>query len=100
MGLMKFLRIIIDSYRIYMQHLANLAEDNCYSAKKRNKFAGWYQQWTETCIPLMVCLSLEVLQSAKLLSKTFRSENVDMVDIVTYATQMKKQLERIERKDF
>ena len=83
-----------------MQNLANLAEDNCYPVKERNKFAGWYKKWTETHIPLMTCLSLEVLQPAKLLSKTFQNENVGMVDVITYITQMKKQLKRIERKDF
>ena len=83
-----------------MQHLANLVEDNSYSAKERNKFAGWYKKWTEARILLMVCLSLEVLQPAKLLSETFQNKNVDMVDIVTYISQTKKQLKRIERKDF
>ena len=48
----------------------------------------------------MVCLSLEMLQPAKLLSKTFQNENVDVVDVVIYISQTKKQLERIERKDF
>ena len=94
------LEVIIDKYRIYMQHLANLAEANSYSAKERNKFAGWYKQWTEAHILLMVCLSLEVLQPAKLLSKTFQNKNVDMVDVVTYISQTKKQLKRIGRKDF
>ena len=61
-----------------MQHLANLAEDNSYPAKERNKFAGWYQKWREARIPLMFCLSLEVLQPGKL-SKTLQTENVDMV---------------------
>ena len=93
------LEVIIDKYRIYMQHLANLAEDNSDHEKERNKFAGWYKKWTEARIPLMVCLSLEMLQPAKLLSKTFQNENVDMVDVVTYISQTKKQLERIEREE-
>ena len=48
----------------------------------------------------MVCFSSEVLQPAKLLSETFQNENVDMVDVVTYISQTKKQLKRMERKDF
>lgn len=54
---------------------------------------------TEAPNPLMVCLCLEVLQPPKLLSKTFQNENVDMVDVVTYISQTKKQLERIEREE-
>ena len=83
-----------------MQDLANLAEHNSYPVKGRNKFAGCYKKWTKVCIPLMVCLSLEVLQPTKLLSKTFQNENEDMIDVVTYISQMIKQLKRIEKKDF
>ena len=39
-----------------MQHHTNLAEDNSYTAKERNKFVGWYNKWTE------VWLSLKVLE--------------------------------------
>ena len=52
------LEVIIDKDRIYMQHLANVAEDNFYPAKERNKFASWYKKWTQAHIPLMVCLFL------------------------------------------
>ena len=48
----------------------------------------------------MVCLSLKVLQPAKLLSKTIQKEIVDMVDVINYLSQMKKQLEKTERKNF
>ena len=82
-----------------MQHLANLAEDNSYPAKEINTFASWYNV-DSSCIPLMVCLSLKVLQPAKLLSKTFQKEIVDMVDVINYLSQMKKQLEKTERKNF
>ena len=41
-----------------------------------------------------------MLQPAKLLSKNFQNKNVDMVDVVTYISQTKKQLKRIKRGDF
>ena len=50
------LEVIIDKDRIYMQHLANVAEDNSYPSKERNQFASWYKKWTQAHIPLMVCL--------------------------------------------
>ena len=55
-----------------MQHLTNFAEDNSYPAKEM--FAGWYKKWSEARIPLMVCLSLEVLQQAKLLQKLSKTK--------------------------
>ena len=42
------LEVIIDTYRIYLQHLANLTRDNSYPAKERNKFAGWYKKCRST----------------------------------------------------
>ena len=41
------------------------------------------------------------ITASKIVAKTFQNKNVDMVDVVTYISQTKKkQLERIERKDF
>ena len=41
------------------------------------------------------------ITATKIVAKTFQNKNVDMVDVVTYISQTKKkQLERIERKDF
>ena len=51
-------------------------------------------------IPVLVCLALEVLSPAKILSKTFQNEDVDPVATVSLLNQVKQQLRRIERKDF
>ena len=64
---------------MYMQHLENLIEDQSYSSLERAKFKGWHTKWMHARIPLLVCLGIEVLSSAKLLSKTFQSEDVDVV---------------------
>ena len=34
------------------------------------------------------------------MSKTFQNENMDIVDVIIYINQTKKQLKRIEREDF
>ena len=36
------LEFVIDIYGIYMQHIANQAEKNCYPQKDPNKFKHWY----------------------------------------------------------
>ena len=66
--------MIIDKYGMYMQHL-----DQSYSSLERAKFKGWHTKWMHVRIPLLVCLSIEVLSPAKLLSKTFQSEDVDAI---------------------
>ena len=70
----------MDKHGIYMQHLANLAEDKSYSQKDHSKFKHWYQKWTCSGIPILVSLSIEVLTPAKILFKTFQSEDVDSVE--------------------
>ena len=66
--------MIIDKYGMYMQHL-----DQSYSSLEQAKFKGWHTKWMHVRIPLLVCLSIEVLSPAKLLSKTFQSEDVDAI---------------------
>ena len=63
-----------------MQHIANLAEDSSYPQKYQNKFRHWYQKWTPDRIPILCSLAIEVLNPAKLLPKTFQSEDVDYVE--------------------
>ena len=94
------LKLIVDKYGIFMQHLANLAENKSYPAKERSKFKGWYEKWTMARIPLMACLSIELLAPAMRLSKTFQSEDVDFVSVSMLLDQSKKQMRRLERKDF
>ena len=90
----------MDKYGIYMQHIANLVEDKSYPQKERNKFKHWYQKWTCSKIPILVSLATEVLTPAKILSKTFQSEDVDSVETEGLIKQTKQSLSRIQRKEF
>ena len=83
-----------------MQHLGSLIEDRSYSSLDRAKFKGWHTKWTKAIIPLLACLSIELLAPAKILSKTFQLEQVDVVVTVGAIEQAKGQLARIERKGF
>ena len=94
------LDVIVDKYGIFMQHLENLTEDKSYPSKERAKFKGWHQKWTNARIPLLACLSIEVLAPARILSKIFQAEEVDVVAVGHNLQKTKQQLDRIERKDF
>ena len=80
-----------------MQHIANLAEENSYSQKDRNKFNHWYQKWTSGPFPIVCSLAIEVLGPAKLLSKTFQSED-DSMEAQAHVSQTKQNLARIRGK--
>ena len=76
------LDIIIDKYGILMQHLESLSQDNSYPTKERAKFKGWLIEWTQARIPLLAWVSVEVLAPAKILSRSFQLDNVNVVQIV------------------
>ena len=90
------LDLIIDKYGLLMQHLENLSEDKSYPAKERKTFKGWYNKWTKARIPLLACVSVEVLAPAGILSKAFQSEDIDVVTTDSLLSQCKLQLQRIE----
>ena len=83
-----------------MQHLENLSEDKSYPGKERQTFKGWYNKWTNARIPLLACVSVEVLAPAGILSKAFQSEDIDVVATDSLLSQCKLQLQRIEQKPF
>ena len=92
--------MIIDKYGMYMQHLESLIEDRSYSSLERAIFKGWHTKWTHAQVPLLVCLSIEVLSPAKLLSKTFQSEDVNTACTASLFEQSRQQLSRIGHKDY
>ena len=94
------LDLIIDKYGLLMQHLENLSEDKSYPAKERQTFKGWYNKWTKARIPLLACVSVEVLAPAGILLKAFQSKDIDVVATDSLLSQCKLQLQRIERKPF
>ena len=64
--------VIICKYAI--SNITNLAEDNSYHKKDRNKFSHWYQKWASGRILILCSLAIEVLSPGKLFSKTFQTK--------------------------
>ena len=85
---------------IYMQHLEHMCEDKTFSSEDRSKFKGWIRKWTDARLPLLVALFIEVLSPAKLLSKCFQDDSIDVVGSVASIKRIKEQLQRIEIKPF
>ena len=51
-------------------------------------------------IPILACVAIELLAPAKILSKTFQSEDVDLVPAKSLHNQAKKGLKRIRKREF
>ena len=80
-----------------MQHLESLSEDKSYQLKERAACKGWCM---EACIPILACVSVEILAPAKILSKPFQSEDIDVVQVENVLKGCKTQLSRVQCKLF
>ena len=55
-----------------------MAEDKSYQSPDRAKFKGWLKKCAAR-IPLLVLFYIEILTPAKILSKCFQTEVIDVV---------------------
>ena len=94
------LQLLVDKFGLYLQHLQTMSEDKSFKAADRQKFKGWLRKWQQARIPLTACLFIELLSPAKALSLAFQDDEIDIVATVGRIATAKKQLERLERKDF
>ena len=83
-----------------MQHLQTMSEDKSYKSADRQKFKGWLRKRQQARIPLLACLFVEILSLTKLLSLAFQDNNIDTVSSIQRLETAKKQLARLERKNF
>ena len=83
-----------------MQHLESLSEDKSYQLKERAASKGWLIKWMEARIPILACVSVEILAPAKILSKPFQSEDIDVVQVENVLKGCKTQLSRAQCKLF
>ena len=94
------MQLAIDKYGIYLQHLQNMTEDKSFKATDQQKFRGWLKKWRNARLPILSCLFVEILSPTKSLSLAFQSEDIDPVDSISQLEKAKRQLHRLERKDY
>lgn len=71
------LRIVLDKYGVYMQHLENLSSDK--EVTDCQKLKGYLRKWKSSCLLLYVALFIDVLNPAAILSKAFQDDPIDSV---------------------
>ena len=77
-----------------------MSEDKSYKSADRQKFKDWLRKWQQARIPLLACLFVEVLSTAKVLSLAFQDNDIDTVSSIQRLEMAKKQLARLEWKNF
>jgi hypothetical protein len=86
------LRIVLDKYGVYIQHLENLSSDKDVPGKDRQKIKGYLQQWKSSHMLLNVALFIDVLHPAAILSKAFQDNVIDSVGTIHNLKRSKQSL--------
>ena len=94
------LKTIIDKYGIYMTHLQQLSEDTSYSRNEWKKSKNWFHKWSYARVPLLISLFLEILSPAKIMSKGFQEEQIDVVKTVDYLKRANGQCAHIKDEEY
>lgn len=77
-----------------------MTEDRAFTNAERAKFKGYHKKWVYARIPLYIALFIEILAPAKMLSKSFQSDEIDVLASSGFIQQAKNQLNRIQKTKF
>ena len=95
------MKMCLDKWGIYIQHLESLAEDKkSLKAKDRAKLKGYLTDWKKPSIPLLLALFIDLLEIPSILSLTFQSEKVDTVEAMRCLNKTKDRLDLFDKKAF
>ena len=77
-------------------HLENLTNDKSVPAGDRNKLKAWSQ----SKIPFLLALFIDVLSVVSDLSLVFQSDSIDVVSFCDAISKAKRQMERLQERSF
>ena len=92
------LRLVLDKYGVYMQHLEHLTNDT--NVKDREKIRGYLREWKSSHMLLYVTLFIDVLNPAAILSKAFQEDGIDGVGAVHNLKRSEQSLDKLMSKSF
>jgi hypothetical protein len=94
------LRLVLDKYGVYMQHLENLIADDSTNSKDREKIRGYLRRWKSSQMLLNIALFIDVLNPAAILSKAFQEDGIDSVGAVHNLKRSEQELNKLISRSF
>ena len=80
--------------------LENLTNDKSVPAGDRNKLKGYLKAWSQSKIPFLLALFIDVLSVVSDLSLVFQSDSIDVVSFCDAISKAKRQMERLQERSF
>ena len=94
------MKMCLDKWGIYIQHLESLAEDKPYKPKDRKKMKGYLRKWKKTEIPFMLALFIDMLEIPSILSRFFQADIIDPVYAFRCLSKAKERFDLFDSKEF
>ncbi|XP_041376382.1 zinc finger protein 862-like [Gigantopelta aegis] len=92
------LRMVLDKYGVYMQHLQHLAGDK--KCKDHKKICGYLCEWNSSRMLLYVAFFIDVLNPAAILSKAFQEDVIDSVGVLHNIKCSEESLDQLLTRSF
>jgi hypothetical protein len=94
------MKMCLDKWGVYIQHLESLSQDKSYSSKDRAKLKGYLLNWSNAKMPFLLSMCIDLLEIPSQLSICMQHERIDTVSAMNYLSKAKERLEMFERKEF
>ena len=96
----KSMKIILMNWGVYIMRLENLTKDKSVPAGDRNKLKGYLKAWSQSKIPFLLALFIDVLSVVSDLSLVFQCDSIDVVSFCDDIYKAKRQMERLQERSF
>ena len=94
------MKMCLDKWGLYIQHLESLCEDKTIPTKDRAKLKGYLKSWKNAKMPFLLSMCIDLLEIPAQLSICMQSDKIDTVNAMNYLSKAKQRLELFERKEF
>ena len=94
------MKMCLDKWGIYIQHLESLAEDKLYKPKDCKKMKGYLKKWKKMEIPFMLALFIDMLETPSILSRSFQADIIDPVYAFRCLSKATERFNLFDSKEF
>ena len=94
------MRLLVDKFGLYMQHLENITKDKSYKTQMQSKVKGYLKTWKKPSTLLHLCFYIDLLTPVAQLSLALQREEINPVNAIDALGSIQQKLRRLMEKPF
>ena len=94
------MRLLVDKFGLYMQHLENITKDKSYKTQMQSKVKGYLKTWKKPSTLLHLCFYIDLLTPVAQLSLALQREEINPVNAIDALDSIQKKLRRLMENPF